>query len=338
MTERPASRILGVGSFLPRHVVTSAEIERRLGCSDHLGVLPGLIERATGVRERRYAKPGASAAALAAKASRRALAMAKLDAAEVDAILFAAVSQDIYEPATANLLQEMLRARNAFVLDVKNACNAFLNALDLADCLICTGRARHVLVASGEVISWLVNWEVNRRDDLRRSLAAFTLGDGAGAVTVGPARGQHGILAAAFRSDGRRWREGAVEYAGTRHPRDLERSFFYSDAEALNHDALREVPPVIRSVLWRAGWRAENLDLVVPHQAPRAIISRIARRVGVPIERCQITLGRFGNTAAASIPIALSEAEADGKLRAGAKVLLVGGASGFSAAAMAMRW
>jgi 3-oxoacyl-[acyl-carrier-protein] synthase III len=136
----PRSRIAGIGHYVPERVVGSAALEKELCLTDRLGVPAGFIERMTGVAERRWAPPGTATSDLAALAAERALAAADLDAGDLDCIVFAAVGQDLAEPATANILQERLGARRAHVFDVKNACNSWLNGIDLADSLIATGR------------------------------------------------------------------------------------------------------------------------------------------------------------------------------------------------------
>ena len=167
----------------------------------------------SGVRTRRYAKDGQISSDLAVAAAERALAMAGREVADVDTVIFAAASQDIAEPATANVLQEKLGCDRASVFDVKNACNSFLNGLDVAQALIQTERADCVLVATGEILSGTVKWHIENAAALRRRGAAFTLGDGGGAAVIERAHddGAHGIFGPAeFESSGRFWRLSTV--------------------------------------------------------------------------------------------------------------------------------
>jgi len=334
-----ASYIAGIGSFLPERVVSSREIEERLGFREKLRLPLGTLERLTGIRERRHVDPGVGPSDLSAQAGKRALADAGLAPRDVEVLIFAACSHDVGEPATANIVQEKLGAANAQVFDVKNACNSFLNALNVLDAFIATGRCRVGLVVSGEVNSCYVDWEVAHREDLERKLAGLTLGDGAGAAVVLPVNGDgRRLVASEFLSRGTEWRLAVVEGCGSLHTREMDKTFLYSDSAEIQRLALLECPPQMRRVLSESGWAPEDVDLVVPHQVTVDIARKVAEQVGVPYERWVITVDRYGNTAAASIPIALCEARNQGRLKPGSKVLLAGGASGFSAGAITLVW
>ena len=336
---RTGAVVAGAGRYLPERIVQSEWIEDRLGLLKRFGLPYGFIEKLTGVRERRYASVGETSSDLAARASEIALQRAGVTAPDVDTIIFAAASHDISEPATANLLQQKLGVPNAHVFDVKNACNSFLNALDLADALIRMERARVVLIASGEVLSSTVNWRLETLEQLELGFAALTLGDGAAAVVLATSENPNelrGLRARRFFSDGSAWELATIKFGGTLCPRDLSQSYFESRSAELQQLALKHMPPVIRQALADVGWLPEDVDLVVPHQVSLRIIQKMSRMVDLPLEKCMITLPRYGNTAAASIPIALCEAIESGQVREGSRLLLVGGASGFSAGVLAL--
>ncbi len=335
-------RLAGIGHDLPDHVVTSSDIEARVRAAASGVRLPGaVLEALSGVRTRRYAKDGQVSSDLAAAAAQRALALAGREVADVDTVIFASASQDIAEPATANVLQEKLGCDRASVFDVKNACNSFLNGLDVAQALIQTDRADCVVVAAGEILSGTVKWHIENSAALRRRGAAFTLGDGGGAAVVERAHddGAGGIFGAAeFESLGRFWRLSTVLGGGTLLWDAPDGRYFECESRALEEVGVDVVPQVVARVMKRMEWQPEDVDRVVPHQVSARAVRRIAELTGIPFERCELTLPFVGNTAAASIPIALSLAVQEGRIRRSDRVLLVGGAAGFSAAAMPLIW
>jgi 3-oxoacyl-[acyl-carrier-protein] synthase-3 len=292
-----------------------------------------IISRASGVIERRYAADYECSSYLAARATERALLSAGIEADEVDLLIFASASHDVAEPATANMVQMALGCHGAAVMDVKNACNSFLNGLDVAQAFVETGRARRVVVAAGERISPTIKWDIAGSDDMPSRLAALTLGDaGAACVVEASAVPERGLLRGAFESDGRYWELSTVLGGGSLHGGAPERMFFVCDSGRLQQLALTRIPAMVTDVLMKLDWTLEDVAVVVPHQVSRSTIVRVASLLGYPIDRCMVTLDRFGNTAAASIPLALDVAIEEKRAVAGDKVLLVGGAAGFSAA------
>lgn len=338
MRTRPSSFIAGSGHYVPDTVVTSQDIDRRLAIERN--GIGRLLESLTGVRERRHAPPGANASDMAVPAARQALERAGRTPEDVDLLIFAACSRDLSEPATANIVQAKLGAANAHVLDLSNACNSFLNALDMADAQVATGRARCALVCTGELASAWINWGLKDRADLERGFAALTLGDGGGAWVLEPANAAdgRGLLASQFFSDGRHWELCVVRAGGSISPRHHAEpdTYFTSDTVPLNALAIEHVPHVIARTLERTGWTLDDVDLVAPHQVSTAITTELCRIQDFPLERVSSTVERYGNCAAASIPIAYGEALDAGRIGPGSKVLLVGSAAGFGAAAMTL--
>lgn len=329
--------IAGVGKYVPDNIVTSASIEERLELEEKLNIKSGMIEKLTGVKERRHAANKEVSSDMALKASEMAIKKAGISPDEIDLIVFASASHDVAEPATANILQEKLKAYNAHVFDAKNACNSFLNAIDIVDAFIQTGRCRVALVAAGEVLSPFINWDINTFEELGRGFAALTLGDGGGAMvlTASDEVGR-GIQKSYFTSDGSTWELATIKSGGTLCPFDPSQAYFVSESAEINRLAIRHIPPILKSVLEKIGWRPEDVDLAVPHQVTQQIIERISKHVGIPFKKCMVTLTKYGNTAAASIPIALAEAIEEGRIHKGSKVMLVGGASGFSVGTIAV--
>jgi 3-oxoacyl-[acyl-carrier-protein] synthase-3 len=243
------------------------------------------------------------------------------------------------EPATANPVQEKTGCWEAQLFDVKNACNSFINALEIAHSYIETGRANRALVAAGEVLSAVINWEVDDAEDLRFKFAGLTLGDGGGACVLeaGPA-GPRGLMPGKYLSDGRHWRLSTVLSGGTLMRRDLSKWYFECHTEEVQALALERLPPLINQVLEEVEWTPAELKLVVPHQVSLPVIRKLCGLFDYPLERCMVTVDRLGNQAAASIPVALSIAVEEGRLEPGDKVLLIGAAAGFSAGVVPLIW
>lgn len=339
MSVVPQSTVSGIGHWLPRRCVTSTEIEETLGRGGAgLRVPPGLLARATGVESRQWRQPGEDASDLAAAAGMAALRHADVDPHDVDVLIFASASQDVAEPATANLVQQHLGCGRAACFDVKNACCSFLNGLQVAQALIGCGQAERVLVTAGEVVSPAVDLHVTSLAELERGLAGLTLGDGGGAMVVeradGTARGE--LLPGIFRSDGRHWRASAIIGGGSKGWGD--RPVLECDGEALLHLAAHYLPEAVGAALDRAGWRPGDVDLVVPHQVSRAMVDTVAASLGFDPAQVVTTLAFTGNTAAASIPIALSVAVGEGRCPPGSRVLLVAGAGGFAVGCIPLVW
>jgi len=325
--------ITGTGRYAPEDVWTSDMVEALVAERSGGWRMPaGIIRLATGVEERRYAAPGECSSDLATKAAERALSNAGVDPCDIDLLIFASASHDVSEPATANIVQTALGCDRAAVMDVKNACNSFLNGLDVAQAFVETGRAPRVVVATGECLSPTIKWEINSAD-LPIRLAALTLGDaGAACVLEASAAPERGVLRGAFESDGRYWDLSTVLAGGSRYGASHEHSYFECRSAKLQQIAVTRIPALVNDVLIKLDWSLDDVACVVPHQVSQSVIEKIASLLGYPVERCVMSLDRFGNTAAASVPFALDLAIEEGRARAGDKVLLVGGAAGFSAA------
>lgn len=214
--------IASVGSALPAEVVGTEDINRRIYNASGLEITNGLVERLTGVRTRRYRAADEQSSDLATRAAKQALERADVSVDEIDLIIFAACTQDISEPATANIVQEKLGATNAQVFDVKNACNSFLNGLDVADSHVRAGKSKRALVVSGETLSLGIDWNIKSFDDLKYRLAGLTLGDAGAAMVLEavPESENRGILTTKFRSYGKMWRLATVLGGGSLHHMD----------------------------------------------------------------------------------------------------------------------
>ncbi|RME00659.1 MAG: ketoacyl-ACP synthase III [Deltaproteobacteria bacterium] len=333
------SFIAGIGRYLPERIVTSKEIEEKLELKHRLKVPENLIEMFTGVQERRYAEDGVQSSDLALWAAQQALERSGYKPEDLDVVIFSATTHDHMEPATACVLQAKLGAKNAVVYDVKNACNSFVNGVDVMDSLIRTGKAKVGLVASGEVGSRFINWKIENRKDLERKFAGLTVGDAGGAfvMTASP-DGERGIVNSHFFSDGTNWDLAIVEGGGTVAPRDPEKMYFLSESKKLVQLGITHVPRVFQEALEQTGWTMEEVDMHFTHQVSKMAVEKVAELLGEDTSKTLFTIVKYGNTASASIPVAVCEAYEKGMLKPGMKVMLGGVASGFSAGFISVIW
>lgn len=332
--------IAGVGACLPEAVLSSSELEDRIRKAG-VPISRGLITRLTGVEQRHVVAAGENASDLAAVAARQALGAAQLDPTDVDVLIFAAASHDVTEPATANIVQAKLGASSAYVFDLKNACNSVMSAVDVATAYVESGRARVVLVATGEVPSLVIDRAPVCRRMLEERFAHLTLGDAGGAlVLVASHDTERGLQTSAALTKGDAWTLSTVLSFGTMHPHDMspERALLQTRSCELEDRARIEMPRVMSAAMEAAGWVADDVAVVACHQHTRRIAHEICMAVGIRPDRVPLPLRYAGNAAAANIPLALLEAESTGRLVPQARVLLCGGSAGFSAMASTVVW
>jgi 3-oxoacyl-(acyl-carrier-protein) synthase III len=342
-----AVRITGVGAELPPDIVTSAEVEERAMLRQRFGLEPGWLERVSGVRQRRWAAPDVQPSELAVLAGAKALDNAGVDALDVDTLVFAGITRDYLEPATANLVADALGTRNARVFDLINACNSLVDAIDVGDSLIRTGKAERVLVATGERASLGINWQPRTMEELLQAVAGLVVGDGGGAVVLQQSDDpERGLRAREFRSDATQWRHAlggrfrpatqACEICG-----GIVDMTFRCKGRDLFAAAFGLLHPTMEAVMQRTGWSYGDLDVVFCHQPTKRFVEHALPLLGgasAAAGKLWGTAERFGNTATISLPLAMAEAEAAGTLVPGAKVLVLAPSSGVSAAAVTMVW
>ena len=320
-------QILGSGHAVPHQVLTNADLEKMVDTSDEW-----ILER-SGIRQRHIAEPGSCLSDLAADAVTKALERAHTKAEEVDVIIVASVTGDFKFPAMACLLQEKIGAAKAAAFDISAACSGFLYSLHLAKSLMQTCSYQRIVVVAAEMLSSMVNWED------RNTCVLF--GDGAGAVVLGPTQDTHGILSTIIHSDGR-YNNLLYNPAGSQHPlthEDLENNYAtinMQGREVFRH-AVASMTSALNEALALAGLSATDLDYVIPHQANIRIIEAIGKRFKIPHEKIIINVDRFGNTSAASIPIALDEALRNGSIKKGDTVGLTTFGAGLTWAASVIR-
>ncbi len=310
----PRTRILGTGRYTPQKVVANSEVERRVDTTD------AWIREHAGIERRHVAAEGEVTSDMAAAAGRAAIEAAGLTVADLDMIIVATVSGDSPMPATAVHVQQKLGADLIPSFDVAAACAGFLYAMTIADQFIAAGTFKTVLVIGADLLS-----RVTDPDD-RTTLPLF--GDGAGAVVLGPASGDgRGILSTRIHADGALASLVGIPSGGSAEPMNQERlaqrkNFIRMKGQELFNVSVKHLTSYSMQALKAAGLTSAELDWVVPHQANRNIVQRISQRLGYSRAKFVENLAEYGNTSAASIPIALDEAVKDGRIQPGQTVLM----------------
>ncbi|BCA55863.1 3-oxoacyl-[acyl-carrier-protein] synthase III [Nitrospira sp. KM1] len=322
------ARISGTGSYVPPKVLTNTDLESMVATSDQW------ITERTGIRERRLAGVGEACSDLGVKASLQALRNANVRPIDLDLILLATCTGDYPLPATACLIQHRLGATRAAACDLSAACCGFVYALSVADAYVKTGM-RHVLVIGAEVMSSIMDWTDRN--------TCILFGDGAGAAVVSASEGDRGILSTHLRSDGALHDLIAVPGGGSRQP--LSDKVIAEKMHCIKMKgnetfkvAVRMLEEIARETLAANNYGVEDLDLYVPHQANMRILKAVADRLGLPSEKVMLNLDRYGNTSAASVPIALDEAVQQGRIKPGSLVMLGAFGAGLTWASALLRW
>ena len=313
------SRIIGSGSYLPPRVVSNDDLAAELAGRGIETSNEWIVER-TGIRQRHLAEKGVRTSALATEAARRALENAGVKPSGVDLIILATSTPDFVFPSTACLVQANLGISGSPAFDVQAVCSGFAYAMTTADCFIRAGRARCALVIGAEVFSSILDW--NDRS------TCVLFGDGAGAVVL-RADKEPGILAAQLHADGSQMKilsaAGNVAYGEvTGDP------FLRMDGQAVFKTAVTVLDKSARDVVAEAGLALDQIDWLIPHQANLRILTFLARKLSLPLEKVIVTVDQHANTSAASIPLAFDAARRDGRIRPGQLVLMQGVGGGFT--------
>jgi 3-oxoacyl-[acyl-carrier-protein] synthase III len=334
MTVATRVQISAAGAYLPPRRRRSDEVEALIAAASAPGVVPrGVVEKMTGIKERRLADEGVNGSDLAAGAARDVLRRSGAVPESVDLLIFASAGQDLAEPATANIVQQKLGTRAA-VFDVKNACNSFLNGVQVAESLILSGAYRRALVVAGEVPSRAIRWDARNRQDLRLNFPGYTMGDAGAAVLLDPGTGDRGIFYREFLTDSRHWDIATVAGGGTMHPRGDEFTYLRGDGRKLKDAFLEAGPAILRRALRQTGTTLEDYARVLVHQVSLPFLEDFQRAAGVPWEKIEVTVPQLGNMAAATLPVGYVQATAAGRIRPGDRVLWIGLAGGISLGVM----
>ena len=330
------SYIAGVGHYVPSRVVKNAELEPMMNTSD------AWIQERTGIQERRWFEEGKDTTAnMGANAARKALEMAGLQPDDVQLIVFATLSPDYFFPGSGVLLQRELGMKNNCpALDVRNQCSGFIYALSVADQFVRTGMYDNVLVVGSEIHSSGLDKSPEGRG------VSVIFGDGAGAVVLRPSTQEgQGILSTHLYSQGEYAEELIVKEPGSNRENRAEyvmdhkqELYPYMNGQNVFKHAVVRFPQVIKEALDKNGYQSADLDMLIPHQANLRITQYVQQKMGLSDDKIFSNIQRYGNTTAASVPIALSEAVQEGKIKRGDLVCLAAFGSGFTWASALMKW
>jgi 3-oxoacyl-[acyl-carrier-protein] synthase-3 len=330
MGKRIAAKITGVAGYVPPRVVTNSDLEKKVDTNDEW------IRTRTGIRERRYADPGVATSHLGTEAARKLLAARGVNPEEIDMIVVASVTPDMFFPATACLIQDHLGAKNAWGFDLSAACSGFVYALTVGAQFVGSGSHKKVLVIGSDVMTSIL--------DFTDRATCVLFGDGAGAVLLEPATSdKEGILDFAHDIDGSGGCNLYMPGGGSLHPashQTVEKRMHYVHQEGAQvfKYAVRRMSELAVEMLERNGYTTKDLALVVPHQANLRIIRGMQERLGVDDSKVMINIDHFGNTTAGTIPLGMMEAVEQKRLRKGDLVLLIAVGAGYTTGAVLMRW
>jgi 3-oxoacyl-[acyl-carrier-protein] synthase-3 len=330
----PRTAITGTGFYAPERVVTNEDLTRLMDTTD------AWIQERTGIRERRWVPEGMSGAEMSRRASEMALEAAGIEASSIDAIVLATLSPDHFFPGTGVFLQRELGLEGVPAIDIRAQCSGFVYGLSIADAFIRSGQYRTILLVGVEIQSTGIDPTTRGRD------MAVLFGDGAGAaVLTATDEEDRGVLSTHLHADGRFAEVLWAEFASSKHhpritPEMLAEGRHYPSMEGREvfKHAVSRMPEVVEEALAANGLATTDIDLLIPHQANLRITQMVQRRLGLPDDRVVSNIERYGNTTAATIPIALAEAVREGRLRRGDLVCLVAFGSGFTWGSALLRW
>jgi 3-oxoacyl-[acyl-carrier-protein] synthase-3 len=325
----PRVKISALGTYVPPRLLTNADLEKMVDTNDQW-----IMER-VGIRERHIVDKGVAASDLAVEAAKKALAERGIAPSDLDAILVATVTPDMFFPATACLVQHKLGAKNVWGCDLSAACSAFLYALQVGAQFVATGAHKKVLVIGADVMSSVI--------DYTDRATCVIFGDGAGAVLLEPADDSLGLIDFVHEVDGSGGCALYMPGGGSLHPSthetvDQKMHYVHQDGGAVFKFAVRKMADLCQQILERNNLKGTDIDAFIPHQANKRIITATADRVGLRPESVVINIDRFGNTTAGTIPLAMETARQEGKLKKGSLVLLASVGAGFTVGATLLRW
>ncbi len=324
------AKISSVGTYVPPRLLTNADLETMVDTTDQW------ITERTGIHTRHIVEKGVATSDLAAEAARQCLKLRGIEAKDVEVIIVATVTPDMLYPSTACLVQEKIGAKGAWGFDLSAACSGFVYGLQMGAKLVQSGEHKKVMVIGADVMSSIV--------DYKDRSTCILFGDGAGAVLLEPcAEGEVGLVDYHHEIDGSGACSLYMPAGGSLHPCSAETveknmHVVHQDGQAVYKFAVRKMSEATETVLRRNGVTGADLGCFIPHQANKRIILSTADRLGLPLERVIINIDRFGNTTAATIPMAMRTALEEGKLKKGDLVLIASVGAGFTVGAALLQW
>ncbi len=329
MEPQVSAGIIGTGSFLPDQVLTNYDLEKLVETSNEW------ILARTGIQERRIAGDDVSSSDLAVGAARRALEKSHLSADQIDLIIVATITPDMFFPSTACIVQHKIGAVNAAAFDISAACTGFIYGISIAEQFIKSKTYKYIMVIGVEVMSKIVDWSDRN--------TCILFGDGAGAAVLGPVEPQKGVRFSQLKSDGSggdllELPAGGSKIPCSQYSLDNGLHFLKMSGKDIFKFGVKIMEEATRNALESCGLEVSDIDLLIPHQANLRIINSGAKRLKLPLEKVWVNIHRYGNISAASIPVALDEALSLGKIKEGSLVLLVGFGGGLTWGVNVIRW
>ena len=330
----PNPYISGTGAYLPPRIVTNDELSTYMDTSDEW------IQERTGIKERHYVEKGEGPSDIAIPATKQALNAAGLKVSDIDFIIFATSTPDFYAPGSGCLLQEKMGFNEIGALDIRVQCSGFIYGLSIAEQYIRTGTFKNILLIGAEVQSTAMDLTNAGRD------TAIIFGDGAGAAIISSTDEDRGVLSTHMHSEGKYlkelWLESPASNAGypriNREVLDEGKQFLKMNGKEVFRHAVTRFPEVINEALEANNLTSENIDLLIPHQANLRITQMVQKRLSLRNEQVFSNIHKYGNTTAATIPIALAEAFNEGKIKDGDLLVLAAFGAGFTWASAIMKW
>jgi acyl-CoA:acyl-CoA alkyltransferase len=342
-------KISDTSHYVPSQLLTNADISSRIVTPEYAHahtrdgyvqtqtrlLPPAMLERLFGSSERRYAAQNEQVSDIGAKAALP--IVERFGRENIDCMIFAAATADMIEPATANIVQTKL-GLNCPVFDLKNACNSVVSAMQVGMAFIQSGQYENVLIVNGEKLQDGVKFEIDDTDDLRRHIAAYTLGDAGSAVLLEKSDDQSGILYQKMKSRGKYWRLCTVPGGGSMHPRSGSHNYFQGKTAEMRQTFMNELGTLFDDAFEAIGWTADQLDHIFMHQVSLSTFDAVAERCKLPRSKFRESFAKYGNIAAATIPLNFSETIEAGQLKKGDKVMVVGLGAGISIGVQLIIW
>jgi len=318
------AKIIGTGSCVPPKIVTNDDLSKIIDTSDEW------IRERTGISERRVSDEGTATSDLALIAAERALVSAKVSPEEVDLILACTCSPDMLFPSVACILQDKLKIKNAPCFDLSAACSGFNFGLATAASFVESGAYKKILLVGADTLAKYVDWSDRT--------VSILFGDGAGAVVIDATESETGILGSVLAAEGNLGKFLIMPGGGSRDPEERNGRFIRMDGKEVFRFAIRALEKSVAEVLKRCHLDVSDIDLLIPHQANIRIIDHVIKKMGLPKEKVYVNLQKYGNTSAASIPLALDEAVSDGRIKSGDLLVLAGFGAGLTYGANVIKW
>lgn len=328
------SKIKHISAYLPERKVSNQELADSINKKQTF--LPkGILHRLFGIEERRFAAADEQVSDLASKAAMD--IVEKFGRSQIDLLIFAAACSDLIEPATSNIVQKKL-GLTCPCMDLKNACNSMVSAMHTADAFIRSGVYKNILIVNGEKLSDAINHEIQDIPHLKRAMASFTLGDAGTAVLMSASEDESGFYHQEFMTAGEHWDLCTIQGGGSMHPHDVSKLYFEGKTGELKDVMIKHCKDFVHSALSRSGWKTGTIDHVFTHQVSHSSFDLIAQTSGLCKSKLINTFTKFGNTAAASIPLSIVTAIKNNTLKKGDRIAIIGLAAGLSVSVQTLIW